>query len=52
MSWDLQNGYKPRNFEELLQVFVDAINSEFSTSYDTSTIIGTNFINSATLQYN
>lgn len=43
MSWDLQNGYKPRNFEELLQVFVDAINSEFSTSYDTSTIIGTNF---------
>lgn len=43
MSWDLTNGYKPRTFDELLQAYVDEINNQFSTSYDTTSIVGTNF---------
>lgn len=43
MSWDLINGYQPRTFNQLLQAFVDGVNSQYGTSYDTTSILGTNF---------
>lgn len=43
MSWTLLNGYKPRIFAELLQDYVDEINLQYGTSYDTTSIVGTNF---------
>jgi hypothetical protein len=43
MAWNLVNGYSPRSFSEILQEYVDEINSQFSTNYDTTTIVGTNF---------
>lgn len=43
MAFDLTNGYQPRTFEQILQAFVDEINEQFSTDYDTTTIIGTEF---------
>jgi hypothetical protein len=43
MSFDLENGYQPRTFEEILQAFTDEVNAQFGTDYDTTTIVGTEF---------
>lgn len=43
MAWTLVNGYSPRSFNEILQEYVDEINSQFSTNYDITTIVGTDF---------
>lgn len=43
MAFDLLNGYQPRTFEEILQAFTDAVNEQFETDYDTTTIVGTNY---------
>lgn len=42
MAFDLINGYQPRTFEQILQALVDEVNTQFGTSYDTTTIVGTN----------
>lgn len=43
MPFDLENGYQPQTFEELLAAMVAEVNSQFGTSYDTTTIVGTEF---------
>jgi hypothetical protein len=43
MAFDLTNGYQPRTFEEILQAMTDEVNTQFGTTYDTTTIIGTEF---------
>jgi len=43
MAFDLLNGYQPRTFEEILQAFTDEVNTQFGTTYDTTTIVGTEF---------
>jgi hypothetical protein len=43
MAFDLQNGYQPRTFAEILDAFTTAVNTQFSTSYDTETIVGTEY---------
>lgn len=43
MAFDLENGYQPRTFEEILEDIVEEINTQFGTSYDTETIVGTEF---------
>ncbi len=43
MAFDLLNGYQPRTFEEILQAFTDEVNAQFGTTYDTTTIVGTEF---------
>lgn len=43
MSFDLKNGYRPREFSEILDAFTTAVNSQFGTTYDTTTIVGTEF---------
>lgn len=47
MSYDLQNGYQPRTFSELLEIAVPIINAQFNTSYDSTTILGTNHYKTA-----
>ena len=42
MAWDLLNGYQPRTFAELLQDYVDEYNAQYGTSYDTTSIVGSN----------
>lgn len=43
MAFDLENGYQPRTFEQISQSMLDELNIQFSTSYDSTTIIGTEF---------
>ena len=43
MAFDLLNGYQPRTFAEILQAFTDEVNAQFGTTYDTTTIVGTEF---------
>lgn len=43
MPFDLTNGYQPRTFTQLLDILVENVNSEFGTSYDSTTIIGTDY---------
>jgi len=43
MAFDLTNGYQPRTFAELLDTLVENVNAEFGTSYDSTTIIGTDY---------
>jgi len=43
MAWNLTNGYQPRTFAEILQAFTDEVNAQFGTTYDTTTIVGTEF---------
>lgn len=43
MAFDLINGYRPRTFEEILTAMTAKINTQFGTTYDTTTIIGTEF---------
>ena len=43
MAFDLENGYQPRTFDEILQAFTDEVNTQFGTTYDTTTIVGTEF---------
>jgi len=43
MAFDLENGYQPRTFDEILAAFTAEINDQFGTDYDTTTIIGTEF---------
>lgn len=42
MSWDITNGFVPRTFDEILATLVTAVNSQYGTNYDTTTIQGTN----------
>lgn len=42
MSWDASNGFVPRSFDEILATLVDAVNTQYGTSYDTTTIQATN----------
>jgi hypothetical protein len=43
MSFDLTNGYQPRTFEEILEAFVLEVNEQFSTTYDATSIVGTEY---------
>ena len=43
MPFNLQNGYQPRTFAELLAAMTAAVNTQFGTSYDVNTIVGTEF---------
>lgn len=43
MAFDLENGYQPRTFEQISQSMLDELNIQFSTNYDSTTIIGTEF---------
>ena len=43
MAFDLENGYQPRTFEEILEAFVLEVNEQFGTTYDSTTIVGTEF---------
>lgn len=43
MSWDIENGYAPRTYEQILQAVVDAVNKVFSKDYTIDTIRGTNW---------
>lgn len=43
MPFDLENGYQPRTFDEILAAFTTAVNAQFGTTYDTTTIVGTEF---------
>lgn len=43
MAFNLENGYQPRTFEQLLQEYTDGVNQQYGTSYDTTTIVGTEF---------
>lgn len=42
MSWDLVNGFVPRTFDEILSELTTAVNAQYGTNYDTTTIQGTN----------
>lgn len=41
MAWDLVNGYRPQTFDEIKADMLAEINTQFGTSYDETTIIGT-----------
>lgn len=41
--YDIENGYSPRTFDDILQTTVDAINLVFNQNYTTQSIVGTNF---------
>lgn len=43
MSFDVDNGYAPRTFEDILAEYVTAINEEMGTDYTPETIIGTDW---------
>jgi len=43
MAWDLTNGYQPRTFDEIKAAMLAEINTQFGTTYDEDTIIGTEF---------
>jgi hypothetical protein len=43
MAFDLVNGYQPRTFDEILTAVVASVNSQFGTTYDNTTIVGTEF---------
>lgn len=41
MAFDLENGYQPRTFDEILEAVVESVNEQFGTTYDSETIVGT-----------
>jgi hypothetical protein len=43
MAFDLINSYRPRTFDQILTAMTAEINTQFGTTYDTTTIIGTEF---------
>lgn len=43
MSFDVENGYAPRTFDDLLAAYTEAINSRFGTSYTPESIVGTDW---------
>jgi len=43
MAFDLENGYQPRTFEEILDAVVAEVNAQFGATYDSITIVGNEF---------
>lgn len=43
MSFDIENGYSPRTFEDILTEYTEAINARFDTSYTPESIVGTDW---------
>ena len=43
MSFDIENGYSPRTFEDILAEYTTAINNRFGTSYTPESIVGTDW---------
>lgn len=42
MTYNITNGYSPRNYEDILEECVNAVNDEFGTSYTPQAFVGTN----------
>lgn len=42
MSYSIENGYTPRNYDEILENCVNVVNEQFETDYTPQTFVGTN----------
>lgn len=43
MSYDIENGYSPETYEDILTEFTNAVNDEVGTTYTPESIVGTNW---------